>query len=199
MESLVLNLESKSEIIAYRDNNCHVQYEYGIIAELLDAIDHNDLETWNWFTMFGNSLRVIPMNVSAYRKALEFGFTEIAFDEYGWFKRPVWLEKEDISLGDISRYGNYSVIYVGRGMNNIWTYAMDYNFGTAGGGYHLSVFGKQFSSRDAALTFALAELKQMMLEKVGHSDTSNYKQPIIMVTLRDIEKKQLSMVQLTLF
>src|SRR3569833_2987243 len=111
MESLVLNLESKSEIIAYRDNNCHVQYEYGIIAELLDAIEHNDLETWNWFTMFGNSLRVIPMNVSAYRKALEFGFTEIAFDEYGWFKRPVWLEKEDISLGDISRYGNYSVIY----------------------------------------------------------------------------------------
>ena len=199
MESLVLNLQSKNEITAYRDNNCHVKYEYAIIAELLDAIDRNDLEKLSWFSAFGNSFRSIIMNVYGYRKALEFGFTEIAFTEHGWFKYPVWLEKENITLGDTSRYGNHSIIYVGRGMNNIWTYAMDYNFGIAGGGYHLSVYGKQFDSRNAALSFALAEIKGMMSEKIGHRDTTNYKQPIILATLRDIEKVQMSMVQLTLF
>ena len=39
----------------------------------------------------------------------------------------------------------------------------------------------------------------MMTEKLNHSDTTNYKQPIIMHTLRDVTKTQINMVQLTLF
>jgi hypothetical protein len=38
-----------------------------------------------------------------------------------------------------------------------------------------------------------------MTERVGSTDTTNDKQPIILATLRDIEKAQLGMVQLTLF
>jgi len=139
------------------------------------------------------------MNVYAYRKGLEFGFTAISFDKYGWFTRPEFLDKEEVTFGDTSRYGNHSVIYIGRGINYTWTYGMNYSFGVAGGCYGLSVYGKQFKSREVALNFALNELKTMMTKKIGSTDTTNDKQPVILATLRDIEKAQLNMVQLTLF
>ena len=50
-----------------------------------------------------------------------------------------------------------------------------------------------------ALNFALDELKTMMTKKIGSTDTTNDKQPVIMATLRDIEKAKIEMVQLTLF
>ena len=156
----------------------------------------------NWIgsDSFGDSFRAITMNVHAcYRKGLEFGFTEINFDQYGWFNRPEFLDKEDIKLGSSDRYGEYSVITLGRGINNIWTYALHYSFGTAGGGSALSVYDKQFKSRQDALTFALNKLKGMMAEKIGNTDTTNYKQTIILATLKEITKAQVNMVQLALF
>ncbi len=45
------------------------------------------------------------------------------------------------------------------------------------------------SYRNAALNFALPELKKIMSEKIGHKATTNYKQPIILATLLDIEKE----------
>jgi len=139
------------------------------------------------------------MNLHAYRKGLEFGFTEIDFDQHGWFKRPVFLEIEDLKFGDTSRYGNHSTITLGRGINHTWTYALHYSFGCAGGGYGLSVYGKQFNSRESALTFALNDLKAMMTARVGSTDTTNDKQPIILATLRDIETAIIGLYQLTLF
>lgn len=62
-----------------------------------------------------HTLRAIAMNINAYRKGHEFGFTEIAFDQYGWFKRPKWLKIEALNFGDTSRYGNYSTITLGHG------------------------------------------------------------------------------------
>jgi hypothetical protein len=199
MESLVLNLQSKKQINDYIADNHLVHYEAGIFNEMLKAILDGDQSKLDWFRSFGDSFRAITMNIYAYRKGLEFGFTDIAFSQYGWFVHPVWRDKETLTFGDTSRYGNHSVIYLGRGINSVWTYAMDYNFGTAGGGSHLSVYGKQFQNRDAALNFALTELKNMMVEKIGHKDTTNYKQPVIMATLRDIAKAQLNRVQLSLF
>ena len=38
-----------------------------------------------------------------------------------------------------------------------------------------------------------------MTEKIGSIDTLNDKQPVILATLRDINKAQISMVQLSLF
>jgi hypothetical protein len=76
---------------------------------------------------------------------------------------------------------------------------MNYSYGVAGGCYGLSVYGKQFKTREAALKFALNDLKVMMTAKIGSTDTTNDKQPVILATLRDVEKIQISMVQLTLF
>jgi hypothetical protein len=199
MENLKLTLQSTNQIIEYRNHNHLVKYEYEILNELLDAIKVSDETLLNWFNTFGKSLRAITMNVHAYRMGLEFGFTEIAYDKYDWFKRPEFLDKEDLVFGDTSRYGNHSIIHLGRGANQIWTYALNYSFGCAGGSYALSVYGKQFKCREDALDFALNELKNMMTAKVGSTDTTNDKQPIIIATLRDIEKYKVSMVQLTLF
>ena len=199
MESLVLNLQSKNQISAYIAEHRLMQYESQILNELIVAIDKDDLEQLQWLNSFGDCFRAITMNLHAYRKGLEFGFTEIGFDSNGWFVRPTFLETEDLKFGDTSRYGNHSIIHLGRGINNVWTYGLNYSFGCAGGGYGLSVYGKQFNSREAVLNFALNDLKAMMTARVGSVDTTNDKQPIILATLRDIEKAQIGMVQLTLF
>jgi hypothetical protein len=199
METLTLTTTSKNAIIDYREKNHLVKYEYGILDEIITAIDQEDLNKLEWFKQFGDAIRCITMNVYAHRKSLEFGFTEIEFDQYGWFKRPVFLDKEDIILGNPDRYGEHSIIHLGRGFNHIWTYALNYSFGTAGGGSALSVYDKQFQSREQALTAALNKLKDMMTEKIGNSDNCNYKQQIIIATLRDIVKMQVNMVQLSLF
>ena len=199
MESLVLNLQSENQITAYMKDNHMVPYERAIFQEMIAAIEARNQTQLDWFRSFGDSFRAITMNVNAYRKGLEFGFTEISFDKYGWFTRPMFLDKEELTFGDTSRYGNHSLIYLGRGENNTWTYGMNYSYGVAGGCYSLSVYGKQFKSREDALNHALNELKTMMTKKIGSKDTTNDKQPIILATLRDIEKAQIGMIQLTLF
>ncbi len=199
MESLVLNLQSKNQISDYIAEHHLMQYESEILNELIAAIDNNDLAQLKWLNSFGDCFRAITMNLYAYRKGLEFGFTEIDFDQHGWFKRPAFLETEDLKFGDTSRYGNHSTISLGRGINYTWTYALHYSFGCGGGRYGLSVYGKQFKSREAALNHALLDLKSMMTERVGSTDTTNDKQPIILATIRDIEKAQFGMVQLSLF
>jgi hypothetical protein len=199
MESLLLNLQSKNQITEYIGNSHLMKYESEILKELIAAIKQGDLEQLQCLNSFGDCFRAITMNLNAYRKGLEFGFTAIAFDKYGWFYRPEFLDKEDLTFGDTSRYGNHSIIYIGRGSNHTWTYGMNYSYGVAGGCYGLSVYGKQFKSRKAALKFALNDLKVMMTARIGSTDTTNDKQPIILATLRDIEKVKLGMVQLTLF
>lgn len=199
MESLILNIQSKNQISDYVTGHHLMQYEAGIFKEILQAIETKDQTQLDWFRSFGGSFRAITMNVYAYRKGLEFGFTTIGFDKFGWFTRPEFLQKEELAFGDIRRYGNHSLIYLGHGANHTWTYGMNYSYGVAGGCYGLSVYGKQFKSRKDALTFALNELKAMMAKKIGSTDTTNDKQPVILATLRDIEKAQIGMVQLSLF
>jgi len=199
MKSLVLNLQSRNQISEYIAEHHLMHYESEILNELIVAIDNNNLMQLQWLNSFGECFRAITMNLYAYRKGLEFGFTEIDFDQYGWFKRPEFLDKEDIELGTSDRYGEYSTITLGRGINQTWTYALHYSFGTAGGGSALSVYDKQFKSRQDALTFALNKLKVMMTEKIGNTDTTNYKQTVILATLKEITKAQVNMVQLALF
>jgi hypothetical protein len=102
-------------------------------------------------------------------------------------------------FGNDERYCEHSTLKIGKGTANVWTYALSYSFGTAGGGSALSVYGKQFENRELAIKAGIAELKKMMTEKFGHSDTSNYKPQIIQVTLKAIAKYEIETVQLTLF
>lgn len=92
MESLILNLQSKNQITAYMKDNHMVAYERGVFQEMIAAIKAKDQQQLDWFRSFGDSFRAMTMNVHAYRKGLEFGFTEIAFDQYGWFNRTPFLD-----------------------------------------------------------------------------------------------------------
>ena len=195
MEIFALTLRSKTVVKQYTG----YRYERELMAEILVAIENKDTACLDWFNGFGDSLRAILMNVHAYRKGLEFGFTDIAFDKYGWFVRPQFLDYEVIKVGNSERYGEYSEIRIGRGPNGIWSYALSYSFGCEGGGSALSVYDPHFPGRDAALSDALAKLKKMFNAKIGSSDTTNHKQDIILKTLKAISALEVSRVQLALF
>lgn len=199
MEKLLVDIHTKNQITDYYNNNHLVKYESEILKEMLAAIESGDTILMDWFSQFGDSIRCITMNVYAYRKGLEFGFTEIAFDQYGWFKRPDFLDKEDLIFGNPHHWGEHSTIHIGRGANHTWTYALNYTWGTAGGGSALSVYDPIFKSRDEAFYIALTKLKGLMQSKLGDKDTTNYKQPVIILTLKDIAKAELNRVQLSLF
>jgi hypothetical protein len=199
MEKLILTIESKDQIIAYRDESRLSHYEPAIFAEILTAAENGDADTLTWFGGFGDSFRSIIMNVHAYRKGLQFGFTEVAFDQYGWFLRPQFLNVEELLFGNEKRYGQHSTLKVGKGNDNIWTHALSYSFGTAGGGCGLSVYGKQFRSREAAANAGILQFKTMMTAKVGDSDRSNFNPQVIRGTLNDIARYEVESVQLTLF
>jgi hypothetical protein len=132
------------------------------------------------------------MNVNEHRRALEFGFTEIAFNQYGWFEVPKFLEFEEIDV-------NESAIRIGRGPNGTWAYALSCTFGTGGSSGPLCVFCTKYPNREAALTAAIAEMKGKMSAGIGNKDTLNYKQDLLVKTLKAISALEVGMVQLSLF
>lgn len=199
MENLNLTLQSKNEVADYLETTRLISYEKLILQEILQAIEENNADLLTWFSQFGYTLRHLLLNVHAYRKGLEFGFTAIAFDQYGWLLRPQFLDYEAIILGNSERYLDHSTIHLGRGVNHTWTFALCYSFGVAGGGSHISVYDQKFTSRNDAFMTALNKLKAMMTDAIGHKDTTNYKQAVILATLADINKALVAKVQLALF
>jgi hypothetical protein len=199
MENLILSPESKNVITDYIEECRLAKHEKAILEEIMEAAVTADQTKLDWFSQFGPSLRHIHMNVHAYRKGLEFGFTEIEFGKYNWIARPEFRDKDDIILGNLKHSAEHSIVHLGRGPADIWTYALNYSYGLGGGGSALSVYGKQFGNRQDALITGLTELKTMMTKAVGNKDTTNYKQPIILSTLNDIKKAEINTVQLALF
>lgn len=192
MEKFELTLKSQPAIEAHI-RECHLMaYEKQLMAKISAAISAGNAELLAWFAGFGDSFRKILMNVNEYRKALEFGFTEIAFNEYGWFAAPKFLDFEEITL-------EQSSIRIGRGPNGIWAYALSRSYGCAGGSGPLSVFCKPYTSREIALDTALAELKADMTKYQGNADTTNYKPDVLNKTLKAIAAYQVGRVQLSLF
>lgn len=192
MEKFALTLQSKTAIDEYITDNHLMSYEREIMAEILTVIEKSDTEQLAWFAGFGDSFRQILMNVNEYRRALEFGFTEIAFNLYGWFAAPKFLDFEEIKLEQNS-------IRIGRGPNEIWAYALSCNYGTAGSSGPLCVFCKKYPNRDSALTAALAEMKSQMTKYLGNTDSTNYKKDILKKTLKAVAELEVTRIQLTLF
>ncbi|QEM09992.1 hypothetical protein [Mucilaginibacter rubeus] len=191
MEKFAFTLQSQSDVEAYIAD-CSTRYERELLVEIIALIKAGDQEQLTWFGGFGDSLRQILMNVNEYRHALGFGFAEIAFNRYGWFASPKFLDFEEISLGQ-------SYIRIGRGPNGSWAYALSRQYGTAGASGPLCVFCKKYPDRDTALAHALAEIKADMTKYLGHPDTTNYKQDVLHQTLKAIAAMEVSRAQLSLF
>lgn len=189
------------EIIEYSQNHHQCTYEHEMLEEIRLLCEKQDTLLLDWFAQFGENIRTIVFNVHAYRMGLRFGFSEIAFDEYGWFKKPAFLDLEELKFGltDSDRFGNYSTITLGRGSYQVWTFGMSLSYGTAGSSSGICVYGKCFSSREEALDEALQQLKNSMLSKVGDTDTTNFNQKVISATLKSIENLAVGKSQLSLF
>lgn len=199
MEAIISHQLTESSVTDYIASNHLVKYEGTLLGQILELIKNNDHEQLEWFESFGSDIRHILMNVNAYRKGLIFGFTDKAFDQYGWLVRPTFLEYEVIQLGDTKNYNSYSEIRIGRGTNHVWTYALSYNFGTAGGGSAISVYDRPFPDRKSALDSALLELKKKFESVVGNTDRSNYNPTVIATTLKAITDYKYMNTQMTLF
>ena len=200
METLS-TLLNETAVTHYLESHNHVGYERELLIELLETVQQNDLKQLEWFYQFGHGIRTIIFNVYAYRCAFKFGFTEIDFDRYGWLKRPLFLDQEELPFGltENDRYGSYSTVTLGKGPNNKWTYGMSIAYGTAGSSSGICVYDPIFNSREDALNHAIQKLKNAMASKVGDKDTTNYNQKVILTTLKDIEKLQHVHYQLSLF
>jgi hypothetical protein len=192
MEKFALTLQAKTAIDAHIADNDLMRYEREIMAEIISVIDKGDAKALAWYAGFGDSFRQILMNVNEHRSALEFGFREITFNQYGWLAAPEFLDREIIKL-------EQSEIRIGRGPNGMWTYALRCNYGSAGSSGPLCVFCKKYPGRDVALTAALNDMKNQMTKYLGNSDTTNYKQDVLIKTLKAIHKEEVALVQLCLF
>ena len=200
METLS-TLLNETTVTHYLENNNHIGYERKLLNEILKTIQQNDPKQMKWFCQFGDGLRAIVFNVFAYRCGLKFGFTEINFDEYGWLKRPIFLDQEELRFGltEKGRYGSYSTITLGKGPNKKWTYGLSIAYGTAGSSSGICVYNPIFNSREDALNHAIQKLKNVMVLKVGDKDTTNYNQKVILATLKSIDSTQVAKIQLSLF
>ncbi|WP_231424693.1 hypothetical protein [Pedobacter sp. Leaf250] len=194
-------LLNERSVTQYLNDHNHIPYERDLLNEILQAIQKKDMKQLAWFAQFGDRLRSIIFNVYAYRKGLQFGFTNITLDEYGWLVRPSFMDQEELHFGltENDRYGSKSSITLGRGPNQMWTYGMSVSFGTAGSSSGICVYDPIFRSREEALTHAVGKLKNMISEKVGNSDTTNYNQKIILAILKSIASMEISKAQLSLF
>ncbi|MDR2948445.1 MAG: hypothetical protein LBV71_04500 [Prevotella sp.] len=128
------------------------------VAVYLSALRHNDRQVIDEYERFGDSPRQLLMNKREYERHLLFGFTGIAFNEYGWLANPEFLEREEIQFPHRNGWAVSNYITLGMGLNGKWTYGMRYSYSTGGHGYGLNVWGKLFDNRKDCLKAALDEM-----------------------------------------
>jgi hypothetical protein len=128
------------------------------VAVYLNALRRNDRQVIDEYERFGDSPRQLLMNKREYERHLLFGFTKIAFNEYGWLANPDFLEREEIQFPHKDGWAVSNHITLGKGLNGKWTYGMRYSYSTGGAGYGLNVWGKLFDNRKDCLKAALDEM-----------------------------------------
>jgi len=147
------------------------------VAVYLNALRRNDRQVIDEYEQFGDSPRQLLMNRREYERHLLFGFTKIAFNEYGWLANPDFLEREEIEFPHRDGWVVSNHITLGKGVNGKWTYGMRYSYSTGGHGYGLNVWGKVFDSRKNCLTAALNE----MMSGLGKDSAKTDKYAIIVL------------------
>lgn len=133
--------------------------ERSVAAEYLKALWLNDVQKISYFEDFGSSPSKIISNYRQYQRNLLFGFNDIIFDDYEWFKRPVLLEKETIYIYKMKdSYINVNSIDIGRGKNNVWTYGYSLSNNTSGRHSGACVWGEKLLSKELAIEKACLKM-----------------------------------------
>jgi len=173
---------------------------YGhLILEYRNDLIKADFDKIAFWQQFGECTRKRIENRHHHQKACLFGFTEVKLDEHGWFERPELNDIEHILFEtNQDRYYCNNYVTVARGNNQIWTYSVHYDLGSASGGYAPCVFGQIFQSRDEAINAGIDELKARHIRASKRIDTA-YNQSLINAVLKSIEKYKADQQQLSLF
>lgn len=121
-------------------------------SDYMTALENDDFETVNYFESFGDRPYQFISNYRNFNQNCLFGFDEKIYDEYGWIKRPVFEEKEDVLIY-VHKNGwkDENKIQIGRGKNGKWTdgiYAHTDNGGQVNG---ISAWGEIFQTKELAI------------------------------------------------
>lgn len=149
---------SKTEKIEVIQQMNFCRMERHDAAVYLKALWRNDKLVTDEYECFGDRPYQFFLNKRTYDKGMLFGFTDIAFDDYGWLTKQAFSERIEIKFVTQDRSVASNYISVGQGKNGKWTYAVSYSTGAAGSGYGLGVWGKVMDSKKQSLIAALQEL-----------------------------------------
>lgn len=176
-------------------------HEKPIVLKYVEALKSGDLEKIAKFEYFGNTPRQIVMNGYHHKTALhKFGYDKFEIGDYGWMKRPVFTDEEEIEF-KYDDYGGNSIT-TAKGKNGKFARGISFSCGMCGGGNGISVFNEAFNTREEAIKDALLNLKDIhtkgLITMVEQHDTTNYKEDKMKSILKQIEV-YLSPKQLELF
>ena len=149
--------------------------EREIMLRYLLAVRRNNIQQIGYFEKFGENIRQIIRNVHTYERALLFGYTSKALNEYGWLIGMMLPIVEKIELD------NSNCIHIGKSQNGTYAVAIDWCTGSAGGGSHPSVFDEPIKDYKEAVRQGICQLKQQDIkaERYPVTDRSNYNPNVI--------------------
>ncbi len=124
-------------------------------AVYLNALRTNNTPVIEYFESFGDSVHKIILNVRTYEAGLSFGFTEKAFNEYGWLD--IRLETvEEIEFRDHPKFHPQNYIYLQKSPNRLWVYGVSCQSETSGIMCCPGIWSKEvFTDHAQCLTAAL--------------------------------------------
>jgi len=189
--------EIKNQII---ENNWYGK-EQKIADDLLNAIKNNDKNKVNDYFKYGDSVSKIIPNLNEYNHGLNFGFTDLKFNEYGWIEHNAqWTNREEFFFDKPKRLpSGENAVEIAMGRNNKWTFANQFSTGNGGGGGPISVFNEPFNTKKDALNAGIKWLEHWHQEIVDSPYREKRDRQIseqMLHTLKDYREKQ---NQLSLF
>lgn len=170
--------------------------EVEMITRYLLAVHKNDTEQIAYFESFGDSVRVIILNVLTYERGLLFGYTTKKFDKYGWIRGMLPIIKK-IELDRMN------AIYIGQSKNGMYAVTVDWSTGGAGGGSYPSVWNEPMVDFKEAVKQGITELEEKYAYAWNHiSDSCNYNERkirLLISKLKEIKLEFFESKQLSLF
>jgi hypothetical protein len=141
---------------------CNFRGAERIVAEEYSkALEADNQSVIEAFEIFGNTPYHIVRNYIHFERASSiYGFTNVAFDDYGWLARGEFSDCETFNFGCGGKSGvvGSNSITIGRGPNGKWTYGISLAVSLSGQCYGLSVFNEPYDSRRACLRHGLEDM-----------------------------------------
>lgn len=162
------------------------------LAMYLNALRTENIEYVNNIESFGENPNKMLTNKRHFERGLLFGFSELLLNEQGWIDRIELLDKETIEFYAKGQVVSFNSVDVARGLNNKWTFGVEYCTGASGGSGSASIWGHIFESREIAITEGLKELivrHNKQRERLHLRDScGNYNEAISFNIINQVQK-----------